>query len=314
MQRRVLAQVVTASLAAASAVASPACAAAAAPPAASLTVLAQPSGLGSPSHLKLDAKLPLASLGAPYPQGITLALFKDFSLDLDGAARCAARDAAAGTCPAASRIAAGQISAATSVAGLLPMPVTAPLGVYLALPGNGDLADVIIEVTAQGTTQATRGQLFAVSDPTFGYELRLDPLASVTAPLSTMVSVTELTLDIGAAATGPATAPAATTPPAPLAPFRRPLKCTHGRSHGKCKKQTHKKARRRRNRRLGHRANAKKATFVTATTASTTVTAAVTHNLISNPVTCGGSWPVELRIRFADHTQVLDAAIACAAP
>jgi hypothetical protein len=38
---------------------------------------------------------------------------------------------------------------------------------------------------------------------------------------------------------------------------------------------------------------------------------ATTHSLITNPTTCAGSWPLQLRVRYSDHTDVRDAAIAC---
>ena len=277
--RRVLALIVTAGVglwAAPAAVADTA-------PAGTLT--ATPGKVGAASHLVVDAKGTGAGFGASFPVGVTLALYKGFSLDLAAAGRCSDGDAGAGTCPASSQIATGVVSGSASLAGLFAQDVTAPIGVYLAGASNGDLADVVVEVSVQGTTQTARGQLVAVSDPTFGYEFRFDPLPVVAAPVGTTVTLNEFKLDVGASATGPGTTPPATHG-----------KCAHGRAaNGHCKKAKKKKKK-------------KKKKKATAKQAATTT---VTHNLITNPATCAGSWPTQLRVRYADHTQTLDAAIAC---
>ncbi|MGI8801258.1 MAG: hypothetical protein ACR2KV_03665 [Solirubrobacteraceae bacterium] len=245
------------------------------------TLTAQPDKAGAASHLLVDAKGTGAGFGGAFPQGVTLALFKGFTLDLAAAGRCSDSAAGAGSCPANTQIAGGMVSGSASLAGLFATAVTAPVNVYLANASSGSLADVIVEVNVQGTTETARGHLVAVSDPTFGYEFRFDPLPPVMAPVGTTITLAEFTLDVGSSATGPGTTPVAHG------------RCAHGRAkNGHCKKKKKKKA----------------ATRRSATIAATTT---VTHNLITNPTTCGGSWPTQLRVRFADHTQTLDAAIPC---
>ncbi len=256
------------------------------------TLVASPASTGAASHLVVDAKGTGAGFGGAFPLGVTLAVYKGFGLDLAAAGRCADSDATAGTCPTSSRVATGVVSGSASLAGLFAQAVTVPVSVYLANPTNGALADVVVEVVVQGTTQTARGQLVGVSDPTFGYEFRFDPLPVVTPPVGTTVTLSEFKLDVGASATGPGTAP---TP--------KVKKCRKGYHHhkGKCvKTKKHKK-----------KATKKKTTAKKAS-ASATAAADVTHNLITNPSTCtGGSWPTQLRIRFADHTQTLDAPVPC---
>ncbi len=270
------------------------------------TVAEVPANAGAPSHLGIDAKGTGAGFGGAFPQGVTLALYKGFTLDLAAAGRCGDTDATAGTCPASSQIASGVVSGTASLAGLFSQAVTAPIGVYLANPTAGALADVIFEATVNGTVESDRGHLVAVSDPTFGYEFRFDPLPTVTAPAGTTVTLDEFALNVGASATGPAA-----TPPTKLTPCKKGY---HHNSKSKCVKNTPKL----KPCKSGYHHNSKhkcvKNTPKKKTATKSVVAAAattVTHNLITNPTTCTGSWPAELRIRYSDHTQVLDAAIGC---
>lgn len=269
------------------------------------TVAEVPANAGAPSHLGIDAKGTGVAFGGSFPVGVTVALFKGFSLDLAAAGRCGDSDATAGTCPASSQIASGIVNGTASLAGLFSQTVTAPVGVFLANANGGDLADVIFEATVQGMAESARGQLVAVNDPTFGYEFRFDPLPTVTAPLGTTVTLNEFALNVGASATGPA-------PTTPATPKRK--KCRYGRSKsGKCKaRPKHCKY----GRAKSGNCKSKPKTTTTTTTKSATLVSAVaaatvTHNLITNPTTCTGSWPAQLRIRYSDHTQVLDAPIPC---
>jgi hypothetical protein len=249
------------------------------------TLSAVPGGAGAAAHLVVDAKGTGAGFGATFPQGVTLALYKGFALDLAAAGRCSDGDASAGTCPPTSQIASGVVSGSASLAGLFGQDITAPVGVFLANATGGDLADVVVEVVVQGSTQTARGKLVGVSDPVFGYEFRFDPLPSVAVPAGFTVTLNEFKLDVGASATGPG----------PVPPKPKVKKCRKGYHHnskGKCVKNKKKKKK-------------------TTTTKRASVSSTVTHNLFTNPVTCTGSWPAQLRVRYADHTQTLDAAIAC---
>ncbi|HEU0317043.1 MAG TPA: hypothetical protein VFR49_06920 [Solirubrobacteraceae bacterium] len=257
------------------------------------TVVAQPSNAGAASHLVIDAKGTGAGFGGVFPTGVTLLVYKGFGLDLAAAGRCNDSNASAGTCPTSSQIATGVVSGSASLAGLFATPVTAPIGVFLANASNGDLADVVVEVSVQGTIQSARGQLIGVNDPTFGYAFRFDPLPTVTAPAGTTVTLNEFSLDVGASATGPGT----TAPKPKLKPCRKGY---HHNSKNKCVKNKPKKKKKK---------TAKKAATTSAAVAVAAAT--VTHNLITNPATCSGSWPTQLQVRYPDHTQTLDAAIAC---
>jgi hypothetical protein len=273
------------------------------------TVTAQPSKAGATSHLVIDAKGTGAGFGGTFPAGVTLALYKGFGLDLAAAGRCSDSDAAAGTCPTSSQIATGVVSGSASLAGLFATAVTAPIGVFLANASNGDLADVVVEVSVQGTIESARGQLIGLNDPTFGYAFRFDPLPTVAAPVGTTVTLNEFTLDVGASATGPGT-PA----PAPKPKLKPCRKGYHHNSKNKCVKNKPKPKLKPCRKGYHHNSKnkcvknvpAKKAAAVSAVAATT-----VTHNLITNPATCSGSWPAELQVRYPDHTQTLDAAIAC---
>jgi hypothetical protein len=262
------------------------------------TVVAQPSNAGAASHLVLDAKGTGAGFGGVFPTGVTLLVYKGFGLDLAAAGRCNDADAGAGTCPESSRIATGVGSGSASLAGLFSMPVAAQVGVFLANASNGDLADVVVEVSVLGTVQSARGQLVGLNDPTFGYAFRFDPLPTVTVPAGTTATVNEFSLDVGASAPGPGTTPA----PKPKPKLKPCRKGYHHNSKNKCVKNKKKKK--------VTKKPAKKAS-ATAPAASAVAAATVTHNLITNPATCSGSWPTQLQVRYPDHTQTLDAAIAC---
>jgi hypothetical protein len=270
------------------------------------TVAEVPANAGAASHLGIDAKGTGAGFGGAFPQGVTLALYKGFTLDLAAAGRCGDSDATAGTCPASSQIASGVVSGSASLAGLFSQAVTAPIGVYFANPTAGALADVIFEATVNGTVEADRGHLVAVSDPTFGYEFRFDPLPTVMAPLGTTVTLDEFALNVGASATGPGATPA--TKPK-LTPCKKGY---HHNSKSKCVKNTPKLKPCKKGYHHNSKSKCVKNTPKKKTTKKSAVLAStVTHNLITNPTTCTGSWPAELRIRYSDHTQVLDAAIGC---
>ena len=170
-----------------------------------------------------------------FPTGVTLLVYKGFGLDLAAAGRCNDADAGAGTCPTSSQIATGVVSGSASLAGLFATPVTAPIGVFLANASNGDLADVVVEVSVQGTIQSARGQLIGVNDPTYGYAFRFDPLPTVTAPAGTTVTLDEFTLTVGASATG------AGTTPTPKPKLKSCRKGHHHNSKNKCVKNKPKK-------------------------------------------------------------------------
>jgi len=247
-------------------------------PAPSGTATAQPNTPSQPSHIVIDAKGSSGGLGSSLPQGVTVAVYKGFVLDLQAVAeRCSDAQAASFTCPADSQVASGSFSGTASGPGF-QTPFNGTIEAFLGPTRGGDLADVFVEVDVDGKHGA-RGQLVAVSDPTFGYELRFDPLPQPTLPPGFSATVNQLTVNIGASRiTGSTPSPSRGTSP------------------------TRTRRRRCRTRRCRRRGQGQGAGRSAAT---------VTHSLITNPAACSGSWPLQIRVRYSDHTDVRDAAIAC---
>ncbi len=261
---------------------------AAADPAPAGTATAQPNQVGKPSSIVIRASGSSGGLGQSLPQGVTVALFSGFGVDLGAVSeRCGASDAKNATCPAASRVATGQFQGQASFAGT-QQPISGTLNAFLAPPSGGDLADVVVEVSAGGQSRSGRGQLVAVNQAPFGYELRFDPLPASMVPPGASVSIDQLTLTIGASRVEGA------RPPVPKRPAAH-------RRHRRCRtKHCARRRRASRHRRVSAPRRGKRARGP-----------AVTHSLLTNPSTCSGSWPLQLRVRYSDHTDVRDAPIAC---
>jgi hypothetical protein len=242
------------------------------------TASAQPNQAGQPSKIVIDAHGSAGGVGQTVPSGVTVAIDRGFQIDLAAADRCTSAQAANFTCPSSSQVSSGTFSGTYSYA-TFQGSFNGTIEAFLGPTENGDLADVFVEVDVAGGKHGASGQLVAVNDPTFGYELRFDPLPSAGLPPGVMITVNQLTVTTGASR----------TVSAPSAP--RPGSRTHsGRRHG-CRRR-HRSCRRHRSRARG-----------SATTG--------THSLITNPTACAGSWPLQLRVRYSDHTDVRDAAIAC---
>lgn len=247
------------------------------------TATAQPSQAAKQSRITVTAS-GSANSGQSVPQGITLALFKGFTLDLGAVAERCTSTASPPSCPPGSQIATGQFSGSGSYMGF-SRNFSGTIQAYLAPPSSGDLADVIVVVNVSGLgSGSARGQLVSVSDPTFGYELRFDPLPSGMIPPGASATINQLTLTAGAMRT---TSVAANHRHKARKKHRTKACRRHGRH---C---------RRASRRTRHRA----------------VKAAQgqTLSLLTNPASCPGSWPLEVRVRYSDHTDVRDTPIACTA-
>jgi hypothetical protein len=257
------------------------CPSASADPAPSGTATAQPNTPAQPSHIVIDAKGSAGGVGASVPSGVTIAVYRAFKLDLDAVAeRCTDAQASSFTCPPDSQVASGSVSGTASSAGF-QQPFSGTIEAFLGPTRGGDLADVFVEVDVAGK-HGGRGQLVAVSDPTFGYELRFDPLPQASLPPGFSATVNELSVNIGAMrTTASPTTPSPGTAPTGMRRMRQ-----------RCRR-----ARRCRHRRRGQGAGRSAAT--------------VAHSLITNPPACAGSWPLQIRVRYPDHTDVRDAAIAC---
>ena len=259
------------------------------------TATAQPNTPSQPSHIIIDAKGSSGGLGSSLPQGVTVAVYKGFVLDLMAVAqRCTDAQATSFTCPTDTQVASGSFSGTASGPGF-QTPFSGTIEAFLGPTEGGDLADVFVEVDVAGGKHGAKGQLVAVSDPTFGYELRFDPLPQATVPPGFTATVNELTVNIGASrTTGSSTPPSSTTSPMRA----RPRGQGQGQGAGRSAATGRRSARRRARARGRGRPRGRS-------------TQTVTHSLITNPATCAGSWPVQIRVRYSDHTDVRDAPIAC---
>jgi hypothetical protein len=246
-------------------------------PAPSGTATAQPNKSGQPSTIVINASGSAGGVGQTVPSGVTVAVYRGFQLDLAAVAqRCTSAQAANFACPADSQVASGTFSGTYSY-NTLQGNFSGTIKGFMGPTENGDLADVFVEVDVAGGKYGATGQLVAVNDATYGYELRFDPLPSAALPPGFMATVNQLTLSIGAARA--VSAPVTPGPSKPSHPGRR-RRCA---KRGNCRH---------------HGQSAGRA-------------AATTHSLITNPATCAGSWPLQLRVRYSDHPDVRDAAIAC---
>ncbi|GAC1323154.1 MAG: hypothetical protein NVSMB25_19160 [Thermoleophilaceae bacterium] len=240
----------------------------------SATVSAQPSQAGRGSVLTLSASGSAGALGQAAPQGVTIALFRGFTID-PGAVTGRCSDPRA--CPESSRAARGTFNGHTSFLGV-NQSFSGTIDGFLAAPTNGALADVIVRVISGGTTYTGRGQLVSVNDRAYGYELRFDPLPQPPLPPGATGSIDTLTLTTGASSTAAGGG-------------------TGRRAKRKKARACSRRARCRRRSRRRHRHRGAPAT---------------TRSLLTNPSTCAtGSWPLELRVRYTDHTDVRALSVAC---
>ncbi|HEV3228810.1 MAG TPA: hypothetical protein VGY97_04990 [Solirubrobacteraceae bacterium] len=252
-------------------------ASAGAAPAPSGTATAQPNTAGQPSKIVINASGSAGGVGQSVPSGVTVAVYRGFQLDLATVAQpCTSEQAANFTCPPASQVASGTFSGTYSYA-TAQGSFNGTIEAFQGPAETGNLADVFVEVDVAGGKYGAKGQLVAVNDPTYGYEIRFDPLPTASLPPGFTATVNQLTVTVGASRT--VTPPPAPSPTKPARRHRR-HRC-RGRRH--CRKHRQRTGR----------------------------SAATTHSLITNPATCAGSWPLQLRLRYSDHTDVRDAAIAC---
>ncbi|TMK40279.1 MAG: hypothetical protein E6G56_08270 [Actinobacteria bacterium] len=249
------------------------------------SAIAQPHRAGAPSHIVVSGSGSSAGLGGTSPKGITLAVYRGFRLDLRTiAARCTST-ANPARCPKSSQVASGSFrGTATYPGGAFPFNGT--IQAFLAPPSAGALADVIVVVSVAGMTYSGRGQLVAVAGPVYGYELRADPLpagAVPAVPAGVTVTLDELSVNVGAARRlrGPRRRAAQG------GRRRRGRRCPAGRRGRACRRARGRPRR------------------------PTPGRSVKTLNLITNPSVCAGPWPFELRVRYADHTDVRDFGIAC---
>lgn len=163
----------------------------------SASLMPNAPGVGSTLHVGAEGAAP--ELSGAIPQSVVLDVQRGFAVDLVAVAvRCAGPALTSGACPAASRIGAGKAVAHAS--GLLTRDIEATIDLFLAAPAQaGDLASVVVRVTAAGAPRMVRARLLKLASGPFGYELRLDGFAgTVPAVPGVALTLRYLTLDVGA--------------------------------------------------------------------------------------------------------------------
>lgn len=151
---------------------------------------------GATLHVALSGTAP--ALDGALPQSIVLDLQRGFAVDTAAvAARCVAPATTTGACPAASRI--GHGAALAHASGLLNQDIPATIDLFLAAPVQpGDLAGVVLRVTALGASKTIGARLLARSSGPFGYELRADGFAAAIPSFPHVtIGLDSLTLDVG---------------------------------------------------------------------------------------------------------------------
>lgn len=228
------------------------------------TVQLVPNTAGKPSTLSLDLN-PEEPGGTETPRSVSLFIARGFKYDRRArAVRCSDADAQQVSCPAKSRIGAGQ-AMATASGFLVPggsMDFTASIELFLARPAAGDVAGVVVQVSepTTGVRQSAKGRLVPVAEGPFGLELRFDQFPGTgQVPPGVAVDVKRLQLTVGA------------------------------------KRKVRKVKRVRKKKKVVKKVTVRR------------------YYLITNPPTCEGSWPFQVRVGFPSSELVRDGTIACTA-
>lgn len=258
---------------------------------------------GFESHLILNATGVAGGFPPDHVPGSLSILFaKGFAFDpqsVSTTCSSAQADPQNNTCPIASRIGRGTID--VTLSGLLSGNDQAQITVFQMAPqATGDIAGVafyffINDTKNQFQFQGTSiGHLKPVSgDPQFGTVIDIPKLSFPSIPPGINITLDDMKLDIGApdlAASAFAGSGSTTTAPA-----------KHHRKKHKKHKKRHKRTTKS-HRRSASRAQAK------------LNPKPVAHSLLTNPSTCGGSWPIRVNWGYSDGIRTVDAAAPCAAP
>jgi hypothetical protein len=187
---------------------------------------------------------------------------------------CTPAQATASACPEASRVGRGTAAVvANTVFG--PLDVTGQIDVFLAAPPvPGDLAGVVVMVTALNEKHSSGGRITPLATGPFGYEVRFEGLdQSVQPPQGVTVSLKRLEVTLGAS----------------LVEKRRVTVR---------KRVRYRDTRGRRRTKIVRRRVVRK----------------IRHSFIRNPRTCAGSWTSHGTIGFADGSTIeRDLSVACQA-
>ncbi len=155
------------------------------------------AGAGSRVHVEVGGAA--RELAGALPESVALGVQRGFKLDVRAVrVRCTGIALTDGKCPAASRIGSGQ--AVVTASGLLNQDIPATLDVYLAdRVQPADVASAVVVISAVGLSRAVRTRLVAYPTGRFGYELRLEGIASAVPSFPGLkLGLRSLTLDIGA--------------------------------------------------------------------------------------------------------------------
>jgi hypothetical protein len=260
---------------------------------------------GFESHLILNEVGPAGGFPQNHvPNSFAIYFAQGFSFDPQAVSTMCSNAQATGdpnsnNCPIASRIGRGTIDVTISGYGLINANDQAQITLFEMPPQSpGDIAGVAFYFFINDTKnnfqfQGTSvGDLKPVSgDPQFGATISIPRLNFPTIPPGINITLDDMKLDVGApdlAAASFTVAGSTTTPPA-----RR----RHHKKHKKHKRRHHTTHRGRRASVALTKLNPKP----------------VAHSLLTNPSTCGGSWPIRVSWGYSDGTRNTDAAAACAA-
>jgi hypothetical protein len=260
---------------------------------------------GFQSHLILNDVGPAGGLPANHvPGSISILLAQGFGFDPQAVSATCSPAQAQGdpnnnACPTASRIGRGTID--VTISGLISGNDQAQITLFEMPPqASGDIAGVafyffINDAKNQFMFQGTSiGHLRPVSgDPQFGSTIAIDKLQFPTIPPGINITLNDMKLDLGAPDLSASMfAGSSASGTAPVKHRHR-----HHRKHKKHKKHPRKKTH-------GRRATAGQAKLIAKP---------VAHSLLTNPASCGGSWPIRVSWGYSDGTRSADAAAACAA-
>jgi hypothetical protein len=142
-------------------------------------------------------------LAGAVPESLAVGLQRGFALDLGAVAgRCDASHVTTGDCPAESRVGSG--SAVVHASGFINKDIPATIDIFLADPAQaGDLASVVLRVTALGQSRTVRARLLALpAGVPFGYELLAAGFAAAVPTFpGVALALSTLNLQLGASRT-----------------------------------------------------------------------------------------------------------------
>jgi hypothetical protein len=238
-----------------------------------LSIALEPAAPSLPATLRVVADGSGAGIAGRLPRSVVLAIQRGFKLDPAAvAALCRPDQAAASACADDSRVGAGS-AAVTANTAFGPMDVAAQIRAFLAPPpAPGDLAGMVITVSALGRRQSSIGRITPLAAGPFGYEVRFEALDQAVEPPEG-VTITFKRLELALAA-----------------------------SRVESRKVVRRKRVRYRDRRGRRRTKVVRRRVVRK----------ISHAFITTPAACAGSWTARGTVGFADGSSLeRDLSVAC---